>query len=158
MSRVSTRQEVESSDYLPDFGSEKILDYRNLKLTLVAQPIVAVGDREFKDVVEAEAFMQELIVIRVHPTSDINAPPLVPAGCNGEVVWLPRGQPVNIPRKFIESLARYETNYATQRAQDPNADDGMVQRTRANQPYPFTVIHDPHPKGRAWLDRTMRGG
>lgn len=154
-----SQREIESADYLPNLdNNEQVLDYRNLKVTLVAMPVTPVGEREFKDVVEAEAFMQDQIVIRIHPTGDVNAPPVVPVGCNGEVVWLPRGRPVSIPRKFIESLARYETGYATQRAMDPNADEGMVQRTRANQPYPFTVVRDNHPKGRAWLERVMRGG
>lgn len=153
------QREIESADFLPNLdNNEQVLDYRNLKVTLVALPITPVGEREFKDAIEAEAFMQDQIVIRIHPTGDVNAPPVVPVGCNGEVVWLPRGRPVRIPRKFIESLTRFETGYSTQRAMDPNADEGMVQRTRANQPYPFTVILDNHPKGRAWLERVMRGG
>ena len=83
---------------------------------------------------------------------------MVPIGCNGEHVWLPRGRAISIPRKFIESLARYELSFASEQSKDPNSDEGFVQRQRASQPYPFTVIRDDNPKGRAWLERMMRGG
>lgn len=152
-------RELESTDFLPQLDQgEGVLSYKNLKLTLVAPPIVPVGEREFKTVVEMEQFMHEEIVIRIHPTGDKSAPPVVAVGCNGEHVWLPRGRAISIPRKFVENLARYETAYTTERSRDPNSDEGMVQRSAANQPFPFTVISDPHPKGRAWLERIMVGG
>lgn len=153
------RPERESTDYLPNLDDgEQPLSYKNLKMTASAQPVATVTEREFKDSAAMEAFMQEEIVIRIHPTNDVNAPPCVPVGCNGEQVWLPRGRAISIPRKFIESLTRFETALASERQRDPNADDGYVQRTRASQPYPFSVIQDKHPKGRAWLERVMRGG
>lgn len=152
-------RELETTDYLPNLDdSEQVLDYRSLKIELVAQPIVHVSEREFDTAAEAAAFSEEPVVIRVHPTGDENAPPMVPVGCNGEVVWLPRGQPVRLPRKFVESLCRYDVRFSSQRANNPNADEGMVQRKRASQPYPFTVVADKNPKGRAWLERVMRGG
>jgi hypothetical protein len=156
---MARTRELESTDFLPNLDqAEGVLSYKNLKLTLVAPPIVPVGEREFKDVAEMEAFMHSEIVIRIHPTGDKSAPPVVAVGCNGEHVWLPRGRAISIPRKFVENLARYETAYSTERNRDPNSDEGMVQRTAANQPFPFTVIRDGHPKGRAWLERIMVGG
>jgi hypothetical protein len=152
-------RELESTDYLPNLDAgEQPVSYRNLKITLVSQQVTPVSEREFKTQAENEAFMQEEIVIRLHPTSDKNAPPVVPVGCNGEQVWLPRGRPISIPRKFIESLARYETSFTSVRTQDPNADEGFVNKASAAQPYPFSVIRDENPKGRAWLERIMRGG
>lgn len=156
---MARQREIESTDYLPNLDQgEQVTSYKNLKLTLVAAPIVPVGEREFKSTAEMEAFMNEEVVIRIHPTGDKNAVPVVPVGCNGEMVWLPRGRAISIPRRFVENLARYETSYTTERARDPNSDEGMVQRTAANQPYPFTIIRDNHPKGRAWLERLMSGG
>lgn len=156
---MARTREIESTDYLPNLPQDEVpMSYKNLKITLVAMPVVPVDEREFKTTVEMEAFMQEEIVIRIHPTGDKSAPPVVPLGCNGEQVWLPRGKAVSIPRKFVESLTAYEVSFSTERARDPNSDEGMVQRTAANQPYPFTVIRDTNPKGRAWLERVMRGG
>lgn len=155
---MARARELESTDYLPNLPQDEVpMSYKNLKLTLVAMPVATVSEREFKSTVEMEAFMQEEIVIRIHPTGDKNAPPVVPVGCNGEQVWLPRGKAISIPRKFVESLTSYEVSFSTERARDPNSDEGMVQRTAANQPYPFTVIRDTNPRGRAWLERVMRG-
>lgn len=152
-------KERESTDYLPNLDDgEQPLSYKNFRMKAVDQPIATVGDREFKNTVEMEAFLQEEVMLRIHPTNDVNAPPFVPVGCNGDQVWLPRGKAISIPRKFIESLARYEAALTTEQQQDPNADNGYLQRTRASQPYPFAIIQDRHPKGRAWLERIMRGG
>lgn len=156
---MARARELESTDFLPNLSQDETpMSYKNLKLTLVAMPVATVSEREFKTTVEMEAFMQEEIVIRIHPTGDKNAPPVVPVGCNGEQLWLPRGRAISLPRKFVESLTGYEVTFATERARDPNSDEGMVQRTASNQPYPFTVLQDRNPRGRAWLERVMHGG
>ena len=159
MARGTAFPERESTDYLPNLDSgEKPLSYKQLKLTIVSMPVATVSEREFKSTVEMEAFLEEEIVIRIHPSGDMNAPAVVPVGCNGEQVWLPRGRAISIPRKFIESLTRYETAYRSEETEGKNNDEGYREVPRASQPYPFTVIRDPHPKGRAWLARVMRGG
>lgn len=156
---MARTREIESTDYLPNLPQDEMpLSYKQLKVTLVAMPVATISEREFKTTVEMEAFMQEEIVIRIHPTGDKSAPPVIPIGCNNEQIWVPRGKAVSLPRKFVESLTGYELAFSTERARDPNSDEGMVQRTAANQPYPFTVIRDTNPKGRAWLERVMRGG
>ena len=153
------RREVESTDYLPNLDAgEQPLSWKDLKLTMVARSVATVGEREFQSSVDMEAFMHEEIVIRIHHSGDKNAPPLVPIGCNGETVWLPRGKAISIPRKFVERLCAYELSYSTETARDPNSNEGMTQRIRASQPYPFAVIREHNPRGRAWLERLMVGG
>ena len=84
MARGAPTRELETTDYLPNLDdSEQVLDYRRLKIELVAQPIVHVTEREFSTAAESAAFSEESIVIRVHPTGDENAPPMVPAWQTG---------------------------------------------------------------------------
>lgn len=150
-------KEIASSDYIPQI--EGVVDYRKLKFQLVQGNITPIGEREFQDVVKMELFMQELLTIVVNKTSDKNAPPAVGVGVNNDQVWLPRGQKISIPRYFVEVLAsRQERHFRTFRNEDPNADEGMKTMTENTQPYSFQVLHDPNPKGQAWLERVSREG
>lgn len=157
MARPGASRELNPMDYAPNMG-EKPISYKAFKRVLSAPAVTPVSEREFKDTVELTAFMEEPVVIRLHPTTDENAEPFVPVGCNGEQAWLPRGVNIEIPRKFLESLCGLQVRFRTERVQDPNAEEGYVQRASASMPYPFQIISDPNPKGRAWIERVMRGG
>lgn len=118
--------------------------------------IEVITDREFNNSVEYEQFMQDHMVVRIHPTSDVRAAPAVFVGVNGDSRWLPRDRPVKLQRKFVEVLARSkEMHLRTEETQDPNSDDRNVIRRHTNSPYGFEVMWDKHPKGRAWLSRVM---
>lgn len=106
---------------------------------------------------EYEAFMVEPVVIELQRTTDKNAPPVVGVGVNGDVRWLPRGVPIRLQRKFLEPLCRKETSFETKPDHDPGAEVGMKTRLTSAQPYGFSVIQDPNPKGRAWLEHLMYG-
>lgn len=113
-----------------------------------------VGEREFKDIAEYEKFMAEQVVIRIHSTPDKNEPPAAFIGENGAGVWIPRNVKVRLPRSYVETLARSQSrSYRTDRNPDPNADEGMVTKTTSGACYPFEVLQDPNPRGRAWLQR-----
>lgn len=149
-------KEINALDYVPQ-GNQPV-SYKQFRRVLSQPAVAAVSEREFQNEAEYAAFMEEEIVLLMHPTSDLNAEPFVPVGCNGEQIWLPRGVPISIPRKFVESLTGLQVTYRTERVQDPNAEEGYVQRTRMSMPYPFQVVTDRNPKGKAWLERVLRGG
>lgn len=134
-----------------------VLDFTTIR---TGQPqIEAVDSREFKDLAEYEAFMQEPLVIRIHTTNDKNAPPSVYVGLNGEGGWLPRGQKIRVKRKFVERLAQSQSaSFQTKNNPDPNADEGTYVQRSSGQEYPFEVLHDPSPKGHRWLARVTRQG
>lgn len=147
-------RETESTDFVPHAGREP-LDWTMLR-TGVPQ-VQIVGEREFETTAETEAFMEELVVIQVHKSTDKNAVPQVPVGINGDKIWIPRGVPVRLPRKFVEVLARsQEATFSTDDNPDPNADEGKMIRRTNGQVYPFSVIQDRNPRGRAWLERVTR--
>jgi hypothetical protein len=112
----------------------------------------AVG-REFtmKDA-ELEAFMNEPVTILLSDSSDENAQPYAITSVNGTTRVAPRNVEVTLPRSHVEVLARCkETKYKPQ-------PENMANPELSNRPipttvpvYPFQVIEDRNPKGRAWL-------
>lgn len=150
------QREIHSSDYV-DAGPREPLDWRVLRNG--SPQVETITEREFKTVEEAEAFMAELVDIEVHRSTDPNASPQVPVGVNGDKLWLPRGTPVRLPRKFVEVLARsQEASFRTDTNPDPQADEGKIIRRTNGQSFPFSVLRDPNPRGRAWLERVTREG
>lgn len=151
------RSEVESTDYLnPELNG--VIEFEHIRRSGMVM-IEPVTDREFAIHTQEgrndyEAFMNERIVIKIHETTNENEPPFAFVGDNGECVWIPRGRPVRLPRKFVETLARSQQRIYSQ-TEDPNpkADEGMITRRRTGAAYPFSVIEDKNARGRAWLQR-----
>lgn len=148
-----TRREVESSDYL-NKEMAGVVDFMKLR----SGAVVTVTEREFKSTpegnLEYEQFMQQPVIIKIASTNDKNEPAYAYVGDNGVSVWIPRETRVRLPRCFVETLARSQArNYRQERNPDPNADEGMITRRTGNPGYPFAVISDPDPRGRAWLER-----
>lgn len=151
-----SNQEIHSTDFV-ESGQRQPLDWRVLRTG--SPQIETITEREFKTTAENEAFMEELVVIEVHRSTDKNAVPQVPVGVNGDKIWIPRGLPVRLPRKFVGVLAQsQEAAFRTDDNPDPNADEGKVIRRTNGLVYPFSVIRDDNPRGRAWLERVTRGG
>lgn len=108
---------------------------------------------------EYEAFMQEPVEIKLHQSTDKNAPWAVFVGINGDNRWLPRGVALRIQRKFVERLAQsQERTFETKDNPDPAADVGKTVLSRQANPYEFSVLRDPNPKGRRWLANMLRQG
>jgi hypothetical protein len=108
-----------------------------------------------KATMELEKFMNELVVVNVPMTSDINAMPYVHLNVNGTNQIIPRGaRPVAIKRMFLEVLARMkETSY--RQHQRSAAELEIVTTESIGQVYPFNVVLDPNPIGHAWLAKVM---
>lgn len=153
---------LHTDDYLD--AEEDVLDMMQANTAHLVANMTTIGEREFdmraaEGINEYEKFMEMGVVISVNETTDDNAPPLVGVGVNGDVRWLPRGPKIRLPRKFLEVLAKaQERKIKSERNPDPGAEEGMNIKKRNAQAYSFSVIHDPHPKGRAWLERITRQG
>ena len=101
------------------------------------------------------AFMNEIVTVRVHPSTDRNAHPLPDIYVNGRVQRFPRGEEINVRRCFVEVLARARlTTHGNQKIQDANGDDKYIYPAHTAEVYPFTVINDSQ-KGEAWLKSVM---
>lgn len=115
-------------------------------------------DRDLASLARDEAFMAERIQIRLATTTDPNAPPYAIVTVNDvhNRVVIPRGQPVFIKRMHVEVLARMRETRYTQPTRNPmDPETGNYLLPHHAQVYPFEVLQDPNPRGRAWLERVM---
>jgi hypothetical protein len=102
-----------------------------------------------------EQFMNELVEIEVHPSTDENAPPSILLNVNGTNQPIMRGVPVRIRRKYVEVLARCkETKYKQPDRDMMNPEAGNELYGRTALSYPFQVTDDSS-RGRAWLKAVM---
>ncbi len=118
--------------------------------------IVIVGADGLDDGYASQlAFMEEVVEVMVHESTDPNAEPIVHVAVNGMNQFFPRGEAVACKRKYLEVLARAkETSISTQTV---NTDRDVINRINQHTAlrYPFSVIRDSNPKGAAWLKSVL---
>lgn len=103
------------------------------------------------------AFMAEPITIHVHASSDPTAEQVFIAGNGGRMETFKRGETKTVQRKFVEVLLRAKVTTFTQERR--RGDDGVMydmQMPHTSLRYPFSVTHDPHPRGQDWLRSMMQ--
>lgn len=116
----------------------------------------------FKEKANLMAFYEEKLEVTIMDSADPNPEPYVFLSVNGRgpmpygSSWVPRNVPVKMARKYVEVLARAKTT--TQRTFETTDHEGArtmgIKRTNTLR-YPFSVSHDPNPRGRAWLQNLM---
>jgi hypothetical protein len=111
---------------------------------------------KFKDKAAATAFMEEKVVIRLHTTTDKSRERIPCVSVNGINQYIVRGKPQPIKRKFLEVLARArEESVNTPFGRDANGFDTYNITKDYALKYPFEIVSDPNPNGRAWIEKVM---
>ncbi len=122
-----------------------------------------------KDYADELAFNEEPVTIRLEPSSDENAPTSFPVWCNGkgaevfqqgrwdEIGYLPMGKVLVVKRKVVAIIAnakldKIRTEITDQESERPN---NRVRRMTSAAGV-FSVLHDPNPRGPAWLTELIR--
>lgn len=120
-------------------------------------PIVetVAESKDFRQLAADEAFMNELVTVMVHSTTDENQPPHIIVNCNGVNQPIMRGVPMKVRRKYVEILGRMKETKYSQVTPNPAAPDVSEMRARHGLAYPFDLIEDPNPRGRAWLQNVL---
>lgn len=120
-------------------------------------PVVeTVGESvDFGQLAADEAFMNEMVTVYVHSTTDENQPTQFILNCNGVNQPVVRGINMDIKRKYVEILARMKETKYTQVTPNPAAPDVSELRARHGLVYPFDLIQDRNPRGRAWLSNVL---
>lgn len=98
------------------------------------------------------AFMEEPVDITVHQSTDKNAIQVIPLSVNGVMQPVMRGVVTKVRRKYVALLASLKTtvySQETRQDQQGNVVQKMIPNTALR--FPFSVIHDPNPKGVDWL-------
>lgn len=127
-------------------GAKSILPQDNQQLDI----ITADQALYIKELADVEAFMNEVVEIRLHETATEGEPDHVVLQCNGINHVVFRGVPTQIKRKYVEVLARMrETKYVQVR--DPIQLDKAELKARVGNVFPFEVTADQNPKGTAWI-------
>ena len=152
-----------SSDFLDDTSHETVepLDMMssNVPQMTLEGRLDPITVREMSDMLEYTAFMEDPVTIQINETTDVNAPPAVFAGVNGDCRWLPRGVPIRVQRKFVERLAQaQEMRFETKTNRDQDAQNAMTTVRKTAASYGFAVLRDDHPAARRWLARVTRSG
>lgn len=111
--------------------------------------------KDFRELAAEESFMNELVTVLVHATTDENQPPQVIVNCNGMNQPIMRGYPTEIKRKYVEILARMKETKYSQFTPNPSEPDRIVMQARHGLSYPFDVVEDKNPRGRAWLNNVL---
>jgi hypothetical protein len=120
------------------------------------QPIERVAENNFVKAAEMERFMNEDVVVLIHPSAAEGAYDYVPVQLNGLNCPVLRGVNAVVKRKYVEVLARCrDTNYR-QRLTDPSRLDALTMDEKTVLTYPFSVIEDKNPKGRVWLEAILK--
>lgn len=120
---------------------------------MLNQPIAVDTDSfEFKDYAANMAFMEEIVAVRLHPTNEQNAEPIVEVFCNGVPQRFVRGHWIPVKRKFVEVLARAKPfSVRTPEYVDNNGDRTTRMDINVAVRYPFETRDTQ--MGEAWLNR-----
>jgi len=114
------------------------------------------ADHTLSKVLEQEKFMEEILDVYVHSSSNENDPPHGIVNCNGINQPFFRGEVTPMRRKYVEILARMkETKYSQPAQNMMNPEAGNVVIPRTMNVYPFQVNKDPNPLGPAWLQHIL---
>ena len=102
-------------------------------------------------------FNEEVIEVMVHETTDENAENPIFTACNGTPQYFYRGVPQQVKRKFVAILAscKEHTVSTPEYTQGDGSRATAIRRTSSLK-YPFSVIHDPNPRGADWLRSLLR--
>jgi hypothetical protein len=121
------------------------------------EPVIetVAESRDFSKLAADEAFMNELVTVMVHATTDENQPNHVVVNCNGMNQPLIRGVPTTVKRKYVEILARMKETKYTQVTRNASAPDQIDMVARHGLSYPFDLVEDLNPRGRAWLQNVL---
>ena len=117
--------------------------------------VEVVHDFDPTEIEDFEAFMNQFLVIMVYEDNSEGALRIICPAVNGSTQPIMRGAKQKVRRKYVEALARSVVTKFDQRRQDPFDPASLVMVPVTRQTYPFTIIHDPDPRGGAWLEMVM---
>lgn len=113
--------------------------------------IEVVADANIAGAADLEAFMNEVLTIVVYEDNVEGSLPIVEPIVKGMKQVIVRGANSKVRRKYVEALARSRTTKFDQVQRDMTDRSSMAMKPKSRMTYPFSVIHDPNPRGPAWL-------
>lgn len=129
-------------------------------------PVLSSGEQQLVEPVSPKitnleqekrlAFMRERVRIRVSETSEEQADPRFILAVNGRAMVLERGREYNLPRYYVENLARAKPiGYRNEEFFLPDGSRSVRWPARRGLRYPFEVLEDTK-QGREWLTQVLK--
>ena len=116
------------------------------------KPIEKAADT---DALDAEAFANDVLTIVVSKDASPGAYDVITPNVNGVNQPIVLGMKQKVKRKYVEALARSRITGYDQEVPDPRKPENFTMREITVLTHPFSVLHDPHPKGDAWLQNIL---
>lgn len=153
----STRNFIESGDHTIGQDTPRIMKSRGPASEslerIQSQPVDRATDEKFR----ALQFMEDVLLVRVHESTNPTDEPLPAVWNDGVSQYFIRGQEQHVKRKFVEVLARLKkTAFSQIKRVNGVGDEEYAQIPHTSLLYPFAVIEDPSPRGSAWLRSVMQ--
>lgn len=137
-------------------GQDKPRDLPTFGLARLDEPEIEPVQGFTKSHADMLKFMEEPVMVRVHPTAEVNPEPIFGIWNNGRSQYFIRGQTQTVRRKFVEGLARARnTVYRQEVFRDANGDTAIRNIPSTALRYPFSVVRDDNPNGGAWLAKVL---
>ena len=176
MARDAVNTPVKSSGKELNTGDMPInqrapIDMDESPLLRTGESLIAVDIDLGQAYLEALAFAEEPVCIRLERSSAKNPPKTVPCWVQGKgaevfsdgkwwaLGFLPIGQPIITRRKYIEAISRAKIDSIdTQHVSADKADTEYIEnevRVNTSALYSFSVIRDNNPKGADWLTKIL---
>jgi hypothetical protein len=149
---------TESGDFTVGQDTPRLQSSTDRETPLEPALIVPV-DRPVEEVnnekIEMLMFFNDDVRVRIATTNDKNADQVFEINVNGRLEFFRRGESKTVKRYIVDRLARLkETSYR----QEEIVKDGVkhiVNLPTTSLKYDFSVEHDPHPRGRSWLQSVL---
>lgn len=125
------------------------------ELSAHEQGIEPVSENDFTEAAEREKFMRDILTVHVHPDQTDGSLDVITVPVNGTNQNIIRGREQKVKRKYVEALARTRLTGYDQLVQNPSEPANIQMVPRTTLAYPFSVIHDPAPNGREWLQAIL---
>ena len=124
---------------------------------VISKGLENVNSPEFKKKAEKIAFYNEPVTVMIHTVNDKYALKTFAIYVDGRPEFFTRGQQKTVKRYYVEGLARCKPLHF---GNEEYIDSDGIQKVRhpvtLGLEYPFAVVEDKNPVGKAWLDAVLR--
>ncbi len=142
--------------HLHEFEATTVAAGKTLTLAEVGKGQNVEMVTDFKQTMDLEVFMNELVKINIYPDGAQGALEVVTLTVNGINQPVIRGLDQVIKRKYVECLARSRVTSYRQVVKDASQPEKISMVPVAGLTYPFTLREDRNPRGAAWLDALLK--
>jgi hypothetical protein len=101
-------------------------------------------------------FMEDMVTVHIHSTTNKEDEKVFEFFNNGRREVFRRNEQKTVKRYFVDMLARAKTTtYSQDTITDHQGVKQIVYQPSTGLRYPFSVVNDPHPRGREWLTSVL---